>query len=293
MGFEVSIIQILQTASNAFTDGLFKLITMFGEELVFMVVAVIVYWCVDKKFAYRFFNVYLLSALTLEGMKHAFRRPRPFDAYSDKVVSIGDKTSGYSFPSGHSHSIANVSTQLTLKYGKNRIYIPIVGAILTVAVMISRMYLGQHYLSDVIAGALCGIWLPLAFNALMALIGDNEEWFAVGAVAITVIVISVLAGTHSLEGAKSIVTGSAAFGAFSIGYVLEKRFVRYDIKAGRKPWKIALRIIIGLGVAVAIKEGFKLFLPKDIIMLHDFLRYALVALWATVGACSVFKLLKI
>ena len=68
-------------------------ITALGDEMFFILVALVLYWCVDKKYAFRFMNVYFISAATMAGMKQLVRRPRPFE--TEVIKSIGEKSSGY------------------------------------------------------------------------------------------------------------------------------------------------------------------------------------------------------
>ena len=56
MSFEAEIIKALQTLSNGFTDIIGIGVSYLGTELLFMAIAVVIYWCIDKAFAYRFFN---------------------------------------------------------------------------------------------------------------------------------------------------------------------------------------------------------------------------------------------
>lgn len=295
MRFEVDIIKALQMVSNPFMDLLNKGLSLFGTELAFLAVAVVLYWCLDKAYAHRFFNVYILGVAVTNFFKLGFKRTRPFDAYPREVRSIGDREATYSFPSGHTESIASVSTLLTIKYGKRYKVVPMVCALLTILVMLSRMYLGQHYLSDVFCGLTLGIFCSIVFNALLSLLGDKEEWFAVIAVALSVVIIGVLAGLDMLSAASGadILKGLGAFAAFDIGYFIEKRFIKYDVKNDRKIWTVALRLVIGLGVTIGIQQGFKLFLPDGIPLLYCFLRYFIMATWASLGAPALFKAIKI
>ncbi|MBD5132209.1 MAG: phosphatase PAP2 family protein [Clostridiales bacterium] len=296
MDFEADIIKALQHMQNGFSDFMWQAITQLGTELIFLAVAVVLYWVLDKRYAYRFFNVYILGVAVTNFLKLGFKRTRPFNAYPDKVHSIGDPETTYSFPSGHTESISSISTLLTIKYGKKQIAVPIVCAAATLLVMISRMYLGQHYLSDVFAGLTVGVFCAIAFNALLSLFGDKEEWFVIPNVVISVIILSVLGGLNMLSTASGgdILKGLGAFLAFGIGYFVEKRYVKYDIAEYRKVWwKVALRLVIGLGVAVGIQYGFKLFLPKSIPMLYCFFRYFIMAAWASVVAPALFKAIKI
>lgn len=296
MGFEVDLIRLMQSGSNAFSDYLFLIITYFGDEMFFMIVAIGLFWFFDKRYAFRLANIYLLSAVVVEGLKNIFCRPRPYNAYSHDVRSIFSKTGGYSFPSGHSHSIANLSTQLSLKFGKKadgtyRQWVYIVAISLTVLVMISRMYLGQHYLSDVLTGAFCGIAHVFLLTMLFDYLGDKDYMFAYVGIGISVVMIIVIACVPSLG--YGLASGIGAFGAFSLGYLLERKFVGFDPKSNRVWWKIACRIILGVAVLMAIKESFKLFLPSDIPVLYSTLRYFIVGLWATFAAPALFKVCKI
>ncbi|MCH5153811.1 MAG: phosphatase PAP2 family protein [Clostridiales bacterium] len=293
MQFEADFIKLLQRLSNGFTDTVFLGISQLGTEIAFLAIAVVLYWCIDKRYAYRFFNVYILGVAITNFLKLGFKRTRPFNAY--RVRSIGDPETTYSFPSGHTESIASISTLLTIKYGKKYRAVPIIGVAVTLLVMLSRMYLGQHYLSDVFCGLTVGVFCAIAFNALLSLFGDREELFVIPAVAVSVIVISVLAGVGMLgsPSGADILKGLGAFMAFDIGYFVEKRYVGYDVTENRVWWKIALRIVVGLGVTVGIQQGFKLFLPESMPMLYCFLRYFVMAAWVAVAAPALYKKLKI
>ncbi|MCX7745781.1 MAG: phosphatase PAP2 family protein [Clostridia bacterium] len=100
------------------------------------------------------------SVLLNQIFKLLFHRPRPNVL---RFVEIG----GYSFPSGH--SMAGISFYgffifLCLKYLKDRSKYGIAGALglLVMAIGISRIYLGVHYASDVLAGFSAGLaWLAV------------------------------------------------------------------------------------------------------------------------------------
>lgn len=293
MDFEVKIIEALQTLSNNFMDLLNKGLSFFGTELFFMAIAVVLYWCIDKRYAFRFFNVYILGVAVTNVFKLAFKRTRPFNAYPDRVNSIGAPESTYSFPSGHTASIASIATLTTVKYGKKHKSVPIVGGVLVILVMLSRMYLGQHYLSDVFCGLTLGVFCSIVFNALLSLFKDKEEWFVTVGIVIAVVLLGVLAGTKQLAVSGDILKGVGAFLAFDVGYFIEKRFVKYNVTQNAKWYKIALRLVIGLGITVAIQQCFKLFLPESIPMLYCFLRYFVMAAWAALAAPLLFRTLKI
>lgn len=295
MQFEADIIKTLQHLSNGFTDAAWLAITQLGTEIAFLAVAVVLYWCIDKRYAYRFFNVYILGVAVNNFIKLGVKRPRPFDAYPDTVKSIGDPETTYSFPSGHTSSIATISTLLTVKYGKKHKTVPVVCALATLLVMLSRMCLGQHYLTDVLFGLIIGVGCALAFNALLSLFGEKEEYFFIPGFVIAVLIVSVLGSLNMINtpSGSDILKGVGAFVAFGIGYFVEKHYVMYDVQSNRKWWTIAIRLVVGIGVAIGIQQGFKLFLPQSIPMLYSFLRYFIMALWASLAAPAIFKACKI
>ena len=87
-------------------------------------------------------------------LKHSVNRQRPFVTYKDILNKSRVVTLDPSFPSGHTSSAFNTATFLSLKYPQWYVILPSFAWAGTVAY--SRMYLGVHYPSDVLIGALIG-----------------------------------------------------------------------------------------------------------------------------------------
>ena len=290
MGWEQTLIKGLQSLSNAFFDAVNLGITYLGDEIFFIVVAVVLYWCVDKKFAYKFMNVYILSVAANEGLKSIVARRRPY--LVEGIRSIGKETGGYSFPSGHSQSIANISTQINMRWREGvprKVFLP-VGIVVTALVMFSRMYLGQHYLTDIIAGAALGIVLALLLGTLFDLLGDKEEWIAAGIIPLC-LVLAVVFSVIGIEGVGNVMTVLGAYTAIAIGYFCEKKFIGYNVRSD-KWWKYAVKLIIGLATTLALKEGLKFAFDPDVYLLYNFLRYFIVGLWASLCCPLIFRLCR-
>ena len=101
------------------------------------------------------------SALIDWLLKGIFRRPRPHFAHPLLVET------SYSFPNGHAMEslviygkLAYLAVLLWLRSWESRVAVVCGAALVVVLIGFSRMYLGVHYFSDVVAGyAAGGIWL--------------------------------------------------------------------------------------------------------------------------------------
>lgn len=94
----------------------------------------------------------LATALTY-GLKYSINRTRPYDAYPALIDASYRETSP-SFPSGNTSISFAMATSLILTYPKWYVAVP--GFLWAGSVGYSRMNLGVHYPSDVLAGALLG-----------------------------------------------------------------------------------------------------------------------------------------
>jgi len=93
-----------------------------------------------------------------EGLKRTIKRPRPYTDYPDQIT-LRTRKSGFSFPSGHTSCAFATATALTISTKKWYVAVPA----FTYAGLVgySRMRLGAHYGSDVLAGIIVGVGTSL------------------------------------------------------------------------------------------------------------------------------------
>ena len=74
MGF----LRLLESVRVPALDTLFSGITYFGDELAFLALALLLFWCVDKRTGYYVFVVGLFGTLANQFLKITCRIPRPW-----------------------------------------------------------------------------------------------------------------------------------------------------------------------------------------------------------------------
>jgi undecaprenyl-diphosphatase len=288
---DLDISKFIQSFRSDFLDAFFLFITQFGDETVFLIVAAFLYWTFDKKFAYRFIMFFLYGAVLNGSLKFLTDTPRPYDEYPEQIQLIGEGSLGTSLPSGHAQNSTTMALVLAEKHRQFGKWFTTFLTAIVVLVMLSRLYLGEHYLSDVIFGS------AIAYSFYQLIRYIQTKPFA--STYVQYLPLILLLPIAILTNDKNVFLASASLFGFSIGYPLERRYIGFKETTS---WYVALfKLVFGLGIALAIRVGLKEVFELGLYSIAfeinptlgdqmlDFLRYFLIAIWMTLGAPFFFK----
>ena len=256
-------LHILEDIRMPILNEFMLLITRLGEETAFLVIALIVFWCVDKKRGYLLMSVGFLGTMANQFMKLWFRIPRPWvlDENFTILEQAREAAGGYSFPSGHTTSAFGTFGSIAATSRRRRTAVLCI--LLAVLVGFSRMYIGVHTPKDVIVGALTSILLIAALRRV--------PWNDRKMGALVVIMLAASLGllafvelypfpadvdAHNLEsGLKNAYTMLGCMTGVCLVYLVERKFVNFTTRA--LWWAQILKVVLGLALVLAVKEGLR------------------------------------
>lgn len=263
MGF----LKMLSQIRSPFWDGVVSAVTLLGEETFFMLVGLMAFWCLNKKWGYRFMIIGLSGSILNQLLKAIFLIPRPWvlDPTFTIVESAREAATGYSFPSGHTQSAATVFGTLAAWIGKTWVT---VGCILLIALVgFSRMYLGVHTPLDVGVSFITGAMTVLGFLYLFRRAeGSRKGKIGIGLIAL-ILALALLAyvsfapvterniaefDAHGVENAWKLL---GTLSGMLLAWWVDDRYTHFETKAVW--WAQIGKLLIGLGLVMAIRLGMK------------------------------------
>lgn len=295
-------LKILEGIRTPFFDNFFSLITYFGDEVLFIVIGLLFYWCIDKKKGYYILSVGLIGTVINQFLKLVFRIPRPWVLDPDfKIVeSAREAATGYSFPSGHTQSSVGMFSSILL--GAKKKWLKIACIILMVLVPFSRLYLGVHTPLDV--GVSFIIALILAFGLYPVFEKENKSAIRVFFMLMIILNICFIVYVHTYPFPQDIdmenLTGGISNGYKMLGCIIglwcafetDTKFTKFNTQA---PIYIqVLKFVLGLIPVILIKTFLKA--PLNVLIGNTFIadgvRYLLICLFAGTIWPMTFKYFK-
>ncbi|MFA6330497.1 MAG: tRNA (adenosine(37)-N6)-threonylcarbamoyltransferase complex ATPase subunit type 1 TsaE [Clostridia bacterium] len=297
---EINIVKFIQSFGNEFLNNFFSIISELGNKYFFIIITLVVYWCYNKKFAFKFMFIYLSGVVFNSCLKIVINRPRPYTS-SNEIINLEPENTGTSMPSSHAFGISLIGSQIykqyyleaqshtKLKKFKGLLLTTI--TILITLVCFSRIYLGQHYLSDVLVGTFSGVLFSVFASKLYKVVGDKEEFYGLIVIPLTIIACGVAykqlfiySQTYTL-----FYTIAGTLSATMLGYYLEKHFIKYEPKTTFV--FTLLKIIFGFISTIVLLLILEMLLPPILILVY--IKYFIVGLWAFAGVMKMFKLFSL
>ncbi|MFN4141305.1 VTT domain-containing protein [Aestuariivirga sp.] len=198
---DLSVHAMMRETRNAPADEIMTVITMMGDTLVMLALSLaILGWLVWHK-AYRAAyaaGFAIIAAKLFElAVKYGIQRARPveLDYFGASV---------FSFPSGHATMAAVIFGILAVlvshslgRWGRAAVYG--ICAVVVVAIAYSRVYLGAHWLSDVMAGLLFGTVMMAAFGVAIEAVPPRRIK-PLGLFGAAILVFTVVGSAHVATG---------------------------------------------------------------------------------------------
>ena len=287
-------------------DFFFNLITNLGNQIIFIGLIGLIYYCVSKRNGLLILFLLTCSMYINVLIKGIIGLPRPYETYPKTVIKPLATDTGYSFPSGHAQSsttfYAYIAYLLRNNKYKNLIILAVVLIIGVVA--LSRVYLGVHYPSDVIGGIIVGLiviglflWLEPKIESFF----QKQNEFMIVTAALLVSFILVLGSTiftsitsHSLITEPNGQYPGLLAGVI-IGVVLEHKYINFTIANISLNMKI-LRIVVGIIIMAPTyflgKIMFNSFELSNLVIVTDYIRYFVLGIIAMAIGPAIFTTLE-
>jgi membrane-associated phospholipid phosphatase len=166
--------------------------SFLGTQNAYLIIMAWIYWCVDNQVGIRLGVFLVISSGFNTALKWIFHSPRPYWINMD--VKALSQESSFGMPSGH--ALMSSTFYGRVAYWVKKKWFTDILVILIFFIGLSRIYLGVHFLSDVIAGWLFGISLLIILSGLEKPISqwlrNKGFWFQVGTFFISSIMIVLL-----------------------------------------------------------------------------------------------------
>ena len=148
--------------------------TIFNDKILLLIMVLLsafLFWIKEAKKAIFIFFSAGFGGLILFIIKYTVQRVRP----------LPDVFDGYSFPSGHSTIVVVFSISLLFVINKKK-FLSMLAIFAIIAVPVSRVVLGAHFISDVVAGLLLGsivvdfmkVYYKKIYNIIKSITGENK-----------------------------------------------------------------------------------------------------------------------
>lgn len=257
----------------------FEAITFLGNEEFLLLFIPLLYWNWRKDPAVALMFLLLLAGYISLTLKGVFQWERP----PMELWLVNAR--GYTFPS--SHAVTAVVLFAWLAHEIRRSWFSFLSILMILLVAFSRVYLGVHYIQDVLAGLALGTTIfyayLLSFNRFrIRLQRLNNLEKGVGAVVLSIVLLLLQ---------QNIIVGMVCglFAGVVVGILVEPYFAEFST-AGNLGQKIA-RSAIGLLILASLWQTLVWFLPDN--PAFTWFQFFIIGAWMTAASPWIFMHLRL
>jgi len=294
-----------------------QIFTFMGSGEFYLLLMPALYWCISAEIGLELGILLMFSYAVNFVFKMGFHQPRP--SWLDPAVHPKTVETSFGIPSGHAQNAVTVWGFLDLKTRK--LWRWVVAVLLTILIGFSRLVLGVHFPTDVLAGWLIGLLVLWSFArlrpAIRTWIRKLQPWPQVG-LALAVSLLMIFAGALSrvslgsweipqewIDNAQKADPGSAPITPLDLSNIVSNGGVLFGLASGAvlisrrggyqakgKPLQLILRYLIGVAGVFALWRGLDLAFPSGagpLPLMLQYVRYGLVGFWITGLAPLVFR----
>lgn len=263
----MDILYALEKIRTPFWNGVMSAVTQLGGEVIFIVAAVVVFWCVSKWEGYYLMTIAFCGTVLNQFLKLICRVPRPWvrDPNFTIVESARAEATGYSFPSGHTQNAIGLFGGMARWGGRRWVRLGL--TVLALIIAFSRMYLGVHTPADVGVSLVLAAALVLGLYPLMRRAQEKPQYMGYVLAAMLVVsgafVVFVEAYGFSADtDAENLASGIGnawkmlgAVAGMTLAWLLDRRYIHFETQAVW--WVQAIKVTVGMALLLAIKSGLK------------------------------------
>lgn len=263
----MDILYALEKIRTPFWNGAMSAVTQLGGEVIFIVAAVVVFWCVSKWEGYYLMTIAFCGTVLNQFLKLICRVPRPWvrDPNFTIVESARAEATGYSFPSGHTQNAIGLFGGMARWGGRRWVRLGLTALALVIA--FSRMYLGVHTPADVGVSLVLAAALVLGLYPLMRRAQEKPRYMGYVLAAMLVVsgafVVFVEAYGFSADtDAENLASGIGnawkmlgAVAGMTLAWLLDRRYIHFETQGVW--WVQVIKVVVGMALLLAIKSGLK------------------------------------
>ncbi len=263
----MELLYALESIRTPFLDKLMGLVTNLGGEAVFIVAAIVVFWCLNKSCGYYMMTVGFAGTIINQFLKLWFRIPRPWvkDPNFTIVESARAEATGYSFPSGHTQNAFAVFGS-PARFFKNTA-LRIVFILLIALTAFSRMYVGVHTPLDVGVSLIVGSILVFVIYTFFRDMDKRPKkvyiifglFFVLAAAFVAFVELYDFPADIDAENYASGLKNAYMILFCAIGLMLtffiDTKYVHFHTQAVW--WAQIIKVVVGLAILLALKSVLK------------------------------------